>query len=98
MRKDLEIGTIAQDVVFSSGMQADSGLKDPTNPTTWDPLFINRPFHGVVLVAGDSHSNVTQTLNNISTGLMKNGAAFQAATTVVGDVRPGKMRGFEQYV
>lgn len=83
-------------------MEADSTLGDPSdaatppNRTTWDSLFKGKPFDGVVVVAGDSSTNVNKTLNNISTGLMANGAASQAGQPVIGDVRPGKMRGFEQ--
>lgn len=95
LKEDLQISKLARDTVFTNGMEQDGALKDPP---TWDPLFKNQPFHGVVLVAGDSQTNVTKTLNNISTGLMKNNGASQAGTTVVGDVRPGRMRGFEQWV
>ena len=95
MKKDLEISKLSGDGIFKNGMEADTTLKDPQ---TWDSLFKNKPFDGVVFVGGDTQTNVAKTLNNLSTGLMKNAAAFQAGTIVVGDVRPGKMRGFEQYV
>ena len=93
LRRDLETSNLADDGIFSNGMEADTTLNDPP---TWNALFKGKPFDGVVYVAGDTQANVTKTLNNISTGLMKNAAAFQAGTTVIGDVRPKPMRGFEQ--
>lgn len=81
-------------------MEADQSLNDPTDTakklTTWDNLFKGKPFDGVVIVAGDTQVNVANTLSNISTGLIQLSAASQAIPPVIGDVRPGKMRGFEQ--
>ncbi len=95
------------DSAFNTGMLADasnlgdkgttsaSGIFDPD----WDPEF-KQDIHGLILVAGDHHATVDDLVKRIektfSVGTQN--ATIHEVTRKVGDVRPKKEAGHEQYV
>ena len=79
------------DDVFDKGMQADI----PTiadNLDDWLPEF-KTVIDGTLLVAGDSHESIQQSLDGIKETL---GQTIREVFTVQGDARPGSESGHEQ--
>ena len=65
----------------------------------WLPAF-KKDIHGMVLVSGDCHHTVAEELKKIESifKLGKPEASIQEIIKIVGDVRPGKEKGHEQFV
>lgn len=94
------------DAAFDGGMLADAqNLGDPAKSTSgpfapaWDPAF-TQDIHGLITITGDCHATVDEKLAQIkhlfSVGA-PNGTIHPVKQTV-GDVRPGKESGHEQFV
>ena len=77
------------------GTTSASGAFDPD----WLPAF-KKEIHGLILVTGDCHQTVNETLSDIkkifSVGTPE--ASIHEVLHLVGDVRPGKEKGHEQFV
>lgn len=95
------------DTAFDAGMLADAanlgdeGTTSSTGTFTpdWIPAFKN-DIHGVFLVTGDRHGTVHETLHEIKK-IFRVGAhhaSIHEVLSLVGDVRPGKEKGHEQFV
>ena len=95
------------DDAFDAGMLAgaaalgDPGTNSPsgTFSPNWIPAF-KHDIHGVILIAGDSHKTVDEKLAQIES-IFRVGAHHALIHEVyrtVGDVRPGKEKGHEQFV
>ena len=92
------------DAAFSKGMLEDAPtLGDPGTATSdspdWVPAF-KQGVDGMILVSGESHSTVAEKLAEIER-IFFVGAPFATiheALRIVGDVRPGKEKGHEQFV
>ena len=97
---DSDIG----DSAFLGGMLADAkdlgdrGTASADTPD-WVPAF-KQGVDGMILVSGESHPTVAETLADIerifSVGAPS--ATIHEALRIVGDVRPGKEKGHEQFV
>ena len=76
----------------------DPGTADHDIPD-WVPAFKNG-VDGMVLVSGDCHDTVTEKLAEIERIFLvgAHSATIHEAIRIVGDVRPGKEKGHEQYV
>lgn len=95
------------DGAFNTGMLADAPNLGDTGTTSasgtfnpdWDPEF-KQDIHGLILVAGDSHATVNETLREIEEifSVRAQDATIHEVTRKVGDVRPKKESGHEQYV
>lgn len=78
-------------------------LGDPGTATAdtpdWVPAF-KQGVDGMILVSGDSHSTVAETLADIERIFLVGApsATIHEALRIVGDVRPGKEKGHEQFV
>ena len=98
-----EIGDSAFDAGMLAGAEAlgDQGTKSSSgafNPN-WIPAF-KHDIHGVILIAGDSHKTVNEKLAQIE-NIFRVGAHHALIHEVyrtVGDVRPRKEKGHEQFV
>jgi hypothetical protein len=93
------------DANFLAGQRGDAeALKDkgtgtgPTFVPDWDPAFL-QDIHAVVLVSGDSHNSVNKELKQVKSvfGVGSAKASIKEVKSIVGDVRPGKEAGHEQY-
>jgi hypothetical protein len=101
------------DSFFYNGMANDLALRDP-KPTTdnpWDVPFNSSPIDGVILVAGNTATNVSTKLAQIQGQFGFGSAAARGATATIvavnntsstssqcdGKVRPGNLQGHEQY-
>lgn len=77
------------------GATSASGTFDPD----WLPAF-KKDIHGLLLVTGDSHETANEVMSQIknmfSVGTPK--AIVHEVLSLIGDVRPGKEKGHEQYV
>jgi len=95
------------DSAFNTGMLVDApnlGDKGTTSASgtfnpDWDDEF-KQDIHGLILVAGDSHATVNETLTKIEKifGVKAQNASIHEVTRKIGDVRPKKEAGHEQYV
>ena len=92
------------DNVYKAGMLADAqslGDKGTTSSGTfdpdWDPAFKNG-VHGVILITGDCHPTVSETLREIEKifSVRAPNALIHEVKRLVGDVRPGSEKGHEQ--
>lgn len=95
------------DDAFDAGMLAGAAaLGDPGTTSSsgafspnWIPAF-KHDIHGVILIAGDSHKTVDEKLAQIES-IFRVGAhhaLIHEVYRMVGDVRPGKEKGHEQFV
>ena len=98
-----EINDSAFDAGMLAGAEAlgDQGTKSSSGvfSPNWIPAF-KHDIHGVVLIAGDSHKTVDEKLAQIE-NIFRVGAHHALIHEVyrtVGDVRPGKEKGHEQFV
>ena len=93
-----------KDTAFSKGMHEDApNLGDPGTATSDSPDWVPAFKHGVdgmVLVSGESHSTVAEKLAEIERTFFVGApfATIHEALRIVGDVRPGKEKGHEQFV
>lgn len=84
-----------------SGSLGDRGTTSPSgsfNPD-WVPAF-KQDIHGLISIAADRHETVNHKLASIQE-IFKFGsynASIHEVIRIVGDVRPGKEKGHEQYV
>ena len=94
------------DKTFKAGMLADAeNLGDKGNNTSkpfnpdWNPAFKN-DIHGVFLITGDSHETTAEKLAEIKKifWVENHCASIHQVFKIVGDVRPGKEKGHEQFV
>lgn len=97
---DKDIG----DSAFLEGMLKDApDLGDPGTGTAdtpdWVPAFKNG-VDGMILVSGESHFTVAEKLAEIERIFLvgAHSATIHEALRIVGDVRPGKEKGHEQFV
>ena len=85
-------------------MLADAkNLGDPGTTTADTPDWVPAFKHGVdgmILVSGESHGTVADTLAQIENifSVGTHFATIHEALRIVGDVRPGKEKGHEQFV
>lgn len=84
---------------FKNGQRADAtpaGLGD--NIANWDPAFL-QDIHAVILVSGDTHKSVDKKFQQVKDifGVGSAKSSIKELKTIVGDVRPGKEDGHEQY-
>ena len=91
-----EKGMLAQaEALGDKGTKPASGTFDPD----WLPAF-KKEIHGLILVTGDCHQTVNTTMSEIkkifSVGTPN--AVIHEVLHLVGDVRPGKEKGHEQFV
>ena len=91
-----EKGMLAQaEALGDKGTKPASGTFNPD----WLPAF-KKEIHGLILITGDSHQTVNTTMSQIknifSVGTPK--AVVHEVLHLVGDVRPGKEKGHEQFV
>ena len=92
------------DSVFNAGMLADAeslGDKGTTSSGKFDPDWVpafKQGVHGVILITGDCHPTVTETLQEIEKifDVRTQNALINEVFRVVGDVRPGSEKGHEQ--
>lgn len=77
------------------GTTSASGAFDPD----WLPAF-KKDIHGLIMVTGDCHETVNATLSGIKKifAIGTPNAAIHEVLQLVGDVRPGKEAGHEQFV
>lgn len=63
----------------------------------WDPNF-TQDIHGMMVVAGDSHTTVNDTVSTIEKMFLVGDAQspIEEVVKIQGDVRPGLERGHEQ--
>ena len=63
----------------------------------WEPA-LKRGVHGLILITGECHSTVTETLKDIEKifNVRAPNAVIHEVLRVVGDVRPGAEAGHEQ--
>lgn len=80
-------------------------LGDPgtTTGTTFSPNWIpgfKKDIHGMILVSGESHQTVAEVMKKIESIFKLEGpeASIRQVIKIVGDVRPGKEKGHEQFV
>ena len=92
------------DSAFSGGMLKDAkDLGDPGTATAdtpdWVPAF-KQGVDGMILVSGESHQTVADKLAEIEKIFLvgSHDATIHEALRIVGDVRPGKEKGHEQFV
>ena len=92
------------DEAFKGGMLADAkNLGDPgtakADTPDWVPAF-KQGVDGMILVSGDSHETVADTLAEIERIFLvgAHSATIHEALRIVGDVRPGQEKGHEQFV
>ncbi len=92
------------DKAFHRGMHADArNLGDPGTASAdtpdWIPAF-KRGVDGMILVSGESHETVADKLAEIERVFLvgAHSATIHKALRIVGDVRPGKEKGHEQFV
>ena len=94
------------DPAFNGGMLHDaSDLGDKGTSSSngfipdWIPAF-KQDIHGLILVSGDCHASVAEKLAEIEEIFSVRGhdATIHEVIRIVGDVRPGKEKGHEQYV
>ena len=92
------------DEAFSKGMHADAqNLGDPgtasANTTDWVPAF-KYGVDGMIIVSGECHETVDDKLAEIERIFLVGShyATIHEALRIVGDVRPGKEKGHEQFV
>ena len=93
------------DPAFTNGMLADAlNLGDPQTTATpespdWVPAFKNG-VDGMILVSGESHGTVAEKLAEIEKIFFVGApsATMHEALRIVGDVRPGREKGHEQFV
>lgn len=97
---DLPLQT--QDQVFESGMKATAAsLHDPlqngsqTEPAYESAFLTPENIHGVILAAGSDDATCSQKLQKIM-GIF--GSSAREVNRLSGKVRPGAMKGHEQYV
>lgn len=98
-----EIGDSAFDAGMLAGAEAlgDKGTTSASgefNPN-WVPAF-KHDIHGVILITGDSHKTVHEKLAQIEHifHVRAHNALIHEVYRTVGDVRPGKEKGHEQFV
>ena len=98
-----EIGDSAFDAGMLAGAEAlgDKGTTSASgefNPD-WVPAF-KHDIHGVILITGDSHKTVHGKLAQIEHifHVRAHNALIHEVYRTVGDVRPGKEKGHEQFV
>lgn len=98
-----EIGDSAFDAGMLAGAEAlgDKGTKSPSGEFSpdWVPAF-KHDIHGVILITGDSHKTVDEKLAQIENifHVGAHNALIHEVYRTVGDVRPGKEKGHEQFV
>ena len=65
----------------------------------WIPAF-KQDIHGVILVSGDSHASVALKIAEVGKIFCfgTHNATVHEVLSLVGDVRPGKEKGHEQFV
>lgn len=65
----------------------------------WDPSF-TQDIHGIIVIAGDSHTTVNDTVTTIEKLFLVDDAnsPIEEVVKLQGDVRPGLERGHEQLV
>ncbi len=95
------------DGTFTTGMLADAsslGDKGTTSASgafdpDWDPEF-KQDIHGLILIAGNSHATVNETFRQVERifSVKTQNATIHEVTRKIGDVRPKKEAGHEQYV
>ena len=95
------------DNFFLEGMLQDSAALGDQGTTSsgntfspdWVPAF-KQDIHGVVLISGDCHSTVAETLAEVEKIFLvgSHNATIHEVIRIVGDVRPGKEAGHEQFV
>lgn len=78
----------------------DPGTTDSSgnfNPD-WLPAF-KKGIDGLILISGDSHASTHETMLKINKifGVGRHNSTLHIVKEVVGDVRPGKESGHEQY-
>ena len=88
-------------MLADSGFLGDPGTKSASGAfiPKWDPAF-KQDIHAVIMVTGESHASVDNKLSEIGKifSLGAQNASITEIIRVVGDVRPGKEKGHEQYV
>ncbi|KAH9941342.1 peroxidase TAP [Amylocystis lapponica] len=93
------------DSAFKEGQLADAANLGDQGTTTngvfspnWIPAFKNL-VHGVILVSGDSHPTVEETLCTVEAilGVGRIDATIHEVLRIVGDVRPGAQKGHEHF-
>lgn len=79
----------------------DPGTKLPSGEFSpdWLPAF-KQDIHGMFLVSGDCHNTVAEKLEQVGRIFSMGGhdATIHELIRIVGDVRPGKEKGHEQFV
>ncbi|RDB22012.1 Peroxidase 2 [Hypsizygus marmoreus] len=101
----IDDSNLTSDNNFLIGQKADAqslgdkGTGDGANfVPDWDPAFL-KDIHGVFLISGDSHGTVNKRLDQVKNiffvGSSK--ASIKEVTTIVGDVRPGKLSAHEHF-
>jgi hypothetical protein len=103
----IDDSNLAKDENFKRGQKADAinlgdkgtGTDETNFVPKWDPALL-QDIHGVILVSGDSHLTVDNMLRQIKGifGVGSPQASIKEVKSVVGDVRPGRLHGHEQYV
>lgn len=92
-----DLGGLEADARFMDGQQSIAqNLGD--NLSDWDNAFKDRKIDGVMLIAGDSKETVEERLEEIKEYFEKPTKSTTEIASLLGEVRPGKFRGFEQYV
>lgn len=76
----------------------DPGTADDDTPD-WVPAF-RHGVDGMILITGESHQTVTEKLAEIERIFLvkSHSATIHEAIRIVGNVRPGKEKGHEQFV
>lgn len=93
------------DQIFTDGMLKDAanlgdrGAAPTVAPSDWIPAF-KGDIHGMIKIAADSHETVNKTLADIKKifRVGSHNATIHEVIKIVGDVRPGKEKGHEQFV
>jgi hypothetical protein len=87
------------DPTFDKGMLKDApALGDQVDPN-WIPEF-TQEIHGLIMITGDCHATVEARLADIKKIFLvgEESATIHEVLSLVGDVRPGRAAGHEQFV
>ena len=94
------------DTAFNGGMRADAENLGDLGTTVsggfepdWIPAF-KQAIHGIIIVSGDCHETVAEKLEDVEDifSIGRHDALMHEVLRIVGDVRPGKEKGHEQFV
>ena len=82
-----------------AGNLGDKGATPSTPPSDWIPAF-KGDIHGLIKISADSHETTAKTVSDIKKifHVGSNDATIHEVIQIIGDVRPGKEKGHEQYV